>query len=74
VDALSAAAQSGSTPAQAWNAAAPVAKQAAQDTAALTPKVGRARPLAERSIGSPDAGAVSMALIIAEIGNVLSRL
>jgi dihydroxyacetone kinase len=28
----------------------------------MTPKIGRARPLAERSVGHPDAGAVSLAL------------
>ncbi|MFC3631299.1 DAK2 domain-containing protein, partial [Paracoccus angustae] len=28
----------------------------------LIPRLGRARPLAERSLGHPDAGAVSLAL------------
>ena len=28
----------------------------------LTPRLGRARPLAERSIGHPDAGAISLAM------------
>ena len=32
-----------------------------QATAELRPKVGRARPLAERSVGTPDAGATSLA-------------
>jgi len=40
---------------------------AAGATAALTPRLGRARPLAERSIGTPDAGAVSLALAIAAL-------
>jgi dihydroxyacetone kinase len=72
VDELTAAAQvPGATPAQAWNAAAPAATQAARDTASLVPKVGRARPLAERSLGTPDAGATSMAMIITELGAVL---
>ena len=31
-------------------------------TADLRPKVGRARPLAERSVGTPDAGATSLAM------------
>lgn len=47
-----------------WAEAAAVAETAARDTAALTPKKGRARPLAERSVGTPDAGAVSLALIV----------
>ena len=46
----------------AWRAAAAVATDAAKATAQLRPKVGRARPLAERSIGTPDAGATSLAM------------
>lgn len=46
---------------RAWAAAADVAGAAAKATADLRPKVGRARPLAERSIGTPDAGATSLA-------------
>jgi dihydroxyacetone kinase len=45
-----------------WRRAADVATTAAQDTAGMRPKVGRARPLAERSIGTPDAGATSLAM------------
>ena len=56
---------SGSTPAtpgpRPGRAAAGKADEAAQATAELAAKVGRARPLAERSIGTPDPGAVSMA-------------
>lgn len=48
--------------ATAWMAAAEAATAAARATADLEPRLGRARPLAERSIGSPDAGAVSLAL------------
>ncbi len=47
----------------AWSAACAVATKAAEDTAALVPKIGRARPLAERSVGTPDAGATSLALM-----------
>ena len=46
----------------AWRAAADVATEAARATADLRPKVGRARPLAERSVGTPDAGATSLAM------------
>ena len=49
--------------AESWAAAARVATEAATATAALTPKRGRARPLAERSIGTPDPGAISFGLI-----------
>ena len=43
---------------------AEAATNAAAATAALRPRKGRARPLAERSVGSPDPGAVSFALIV----------
>ena len=46
----------------AWRSAADIATQAARATADLSPKVGRARPLAERSVGTPDAGATSLAM------------
>lgn len=49
---------------QALSKAAFVAASAAEATAELTPKLGRARPLAERSVGTPDAGATSFALIV----------
>src|SRR4051794_27051875 len=47
---------------QAWRAAAEAATEAARATAAMRPKVGRARPLADRSVGTPDAGATSLAM------------
>ena len=43
--------------------AAAAARAAAEATAPMTPRRGRARPLAERSIGHPDPGATSFALI-----------
>jgi dihydroxyacetone kinase len=55
-----------------WRAAAGIATERAEQTAGLTPQLGRARPLAERSIGTPDAGATSMALIVTEVGDVLA--
>jgi dihydroxyacetone kinase len=53
---------SGAAMPAAWAAAATAAEQAATDTAQLSPRLGRARPLAERSLGHRDAGAVSFAL------------
>lgn len=49
---------------QALTAAAAAATTAAAATAELSPKLGRARPLAERSIGHPDPGATSFAIIV----------
>ena len=56
----------------AWGHAAATAESAAQATAELKPKVGRARPLAERSLGTPDAGAVSFALCVRTAAAVLA--
>ena len=56
----------------AWDAAATVAVEAAEATASLVAKVGRARPLAERSVGTPDPGATSMGLILTAVGPVLA--
>lgn len=58
----------GRTLAQAWKIAASVATDAAHATALLRPKKGRARPLAEKSVGTPDAGATSLALIVEALG------
>jgi dihydroxyacetone kinase len=55
----------------AWDAAARQAGEAAQATASLRPKVGRARPLAERSVGTPDAGAISLAACLQTVARVL---
>ncbi|MDZ4107391.1 MAG: dihydroxyacetone kinase family protein [Nitrosomonas sp.] len=57
----------------AWAAATIIADEAAQATAHLLPKIGRARPHAEKSIDSPDPGAISMALIIRSVGEVLAE-
>ena len=63
-EALEEQAAAGKSLKEAWANAAEVAKKAAEDTANMVPKVGRARPAAERSLGTPDAGAISMALCI----------
>ncbi|MGN6447211.1 MAG: DAK2 domain-containing protein, partial [Brucella intermedia] len=57
--------------ADAWNKAADIAKAAAEATAPLAPKLGRARPLADKSSGHPDAGAISLALVAKTIGRKL---
>ncbi|MDF2825745.1 MAG: dihydroxyacetone kinase [Mycobacterium sp.] len=57
---------------QAWGAAAQVATDAATATAQLRPKVGRARPLAERSVGTPDAGATSLAMCAHSVAGTLN--
>jgi dihydroxyacetone kinase len=52
----------------AWNEAARVATAAAEATAQLAPKLGRARSHTARSLGHPDAGCVSLALCARVVG------
>jgi dihydroxyacetone kinase len=72
VEALVGAVDGGTPLAEAWRDAASTCSDAAQATSSLVPKIGRARPLAERSVGTPDPGAVSLALILTAIGGVLA--
>ena len=68
---LEARVAAGDALADAWRAAASVATESAAATADLVPRIGRARPHALRSVGTPDPGAISLAMIaqaIAEIG------
>ncbi|MGP3973433.1 dihydroxyacetone kinase family protein [Streptomyces sp. 8N114] len=64
----------GSAPARALADAADVARTAAEATAELRPKLGRARPLAERSIGTPDPGATSLALVLGTVADTVSAV
>jgi dihydroxyacetone kinase len=60
----------GKTFTESWAAAAQVAMQSAEATKDLLPKIGRARPHAQKSLGTPDPGALSMAMIIGAIEKV----
>lgn len=64
---LSARVEAGDSLIDAWAVAAKQATLSAEATAQLVPKMGRARPLAEKSMGTPDAGAVSLALIVNKV-------
>lgn len=56
--------EAGKTFAESWTIGAQVALMAAEKTKELLPKIGRARPHAEKSLGVVDPGALSMAMII----------
>ncbi len=56
---------------EAFALAAKAADDAAKSTADLTPKLGRARAHTEKSVGTPDPGAVSFALIVQSLVNKL---
>jgi D-erythrulose 4-kinase len=66
--------QNGENLSSAWKYASSVAKESAEATATLSPKIGRARPLATKSIGTPDAGAVSFARIVDALNTTISQL
>jgi len=55
----------------AWSDAAAAADRAAKDTADLTAKLGRARSHGDKSLGTPDPGAVSFALIAHTVLDIL---
>ncbi|WP_446215756.1 dihydroxyacetone kinase family protein [Micromonospora sp. IBHARD004] len=68
VDVLQAWTAAGTPLAAAWSAAAEAATEAAEATAGIPARLGRARTHGDGSIGTPDAGAVSFALIVSALG------
>jgi dihydroxyacetone kinase len=66
-DTFLAAFDGGAQVSEALASAATAAREAADATASLRPLKGRARPLAEKSVGHPDPGAVSFGLIAARV-------
>jgi dihydroxyacetone kinase len=70
-DDLSASVDAGRPLRVAWPQAAAVAEQAAQRTADMAAKLGRARSHGDKSIGTPDPGAVSFALICTTVAGEL---
>lgn len=56
-----------------WRAATDAARRGAESTKDLVAKVGRARPLGEKSLGTPDAGATSLAMIFEVITEYLEK-
>jgi dihydroxyacetone kinase len=58
--------------ASAWRTAADSATRAAAATADLLPRMGRARTHGQNSVGTPDPGAHSLALIVTAVGALLT--
>lgn len=56
---------------QAWESACQAAEKGTRATSEMTAKVGRARPLGEKSLGTPDPGAVSLHDVVVAVGSVL---
>ncbi|GAA2174287.1 dihydroxyacetone kinase family protein [Agrococcus versicolor] len=72
-DELSERVAAGDSLVDAWSHAAGVAEEAAQETAALKATLGRAKSHGDKSVGSPDPGAVSFALIGTTVSDVLAQ-
>ncbi|SBS72324.1 dihydroxyacetone kinase family protein [uncultured Microbacterium sp.] len=69
---LSRGVAAGARLADAWRLAAAAATEAAAATADLLPRMGRARTHGQNSVGTPDPGAHSLALIVTAVGDVLA--
>ncbi|ROP73992.1 dihydroxyacetone kinase family protein [Curtobacterium sp. PhB115] len=71
-DVLTARIAAGDDLATAWSAAAAASTSAADATADLLPRMGRARTHGEDAVGTPDAGAISFALITTAVLRTIS--
>jgi dihydroxyacetone kinase len=70
--ALSREVGAGASLAGAWRTASVEATRAAAATADLLPRMGRARTHGQNSVGTPDPGAHSLALIVTAVADVLA--
>lgn len=59
---------------EAWKTAAGTAQQAADDTTALRPRIGRAKNHSDKSVGHADPGAISFAMIVHVAGTTMESL
>ncbi|WP_341946408.1 dihydroxyacetone kinase family protein [Microbacterium sp. LWH11-1.2] len=71
---LTSATDGGASFVDAWRTAADAATRAAAATADLLPRMGRARTHGQNSVGTPDPGAHSLALIVTAVGDVFADL
>ncbi|TMG58170.1 MAG: DAK2 domain-containing protein [Chloroflexi bacterium] len=70
---FAAAVDRGDSTAGAWKEAAAAAAQGAERTASMVARVGRARPHGEKSVGTPDPGAISFVVVVKAVLPVLSE-
>ncbi|MDQ7879163.1 dihydroxyacetone kinase family protein [Microbacterium sp. QXD-8] len=69
---LTQAVDAGARLTDAWRTAADAATRAAAATVDLLPRMGRARTHGQNSVGTPDPGAISLALIVTAIADTLA--
>ena len=67
------AVESGDPMADAWNAACKAAARGADSTVSMVARVGRARPHAEKSLGTPDPGAASFVIVVRAVVPVVAE-
>lgn len=72
-ESLSASLAAGKPLSGAWTAAALVATASAAATSDLLPRMGRARPHMEKSLGTPDPGAYSLALAVTSVAAAIKQ-
>ncbi|WP_144711779.1 dihydroxyacetone kinase family protein [Curtobacterium pusillum] len=72
-DAFAAAVERGASVPDAWRSAVTAAHEAADATADLVPRKGRAKTHAEQAVGTKDPGAVSFALIVETVTPVIEE-
>ncbi|WP_019547198.1 dihydroxyacetone kinase family protein [Streptomyces sulphureus] len=72
VTAFTSAVEAGRPAGEAYGEAVETARKAAEATAELKPRLGRARPLAERSVGTPDPGATSLGMVLGAVAQCLA--
>jgi len=72
VDAFVAAIESGKPAAQAFAESVPAAQTGAESTADMVARLGRARPLGQKSVGTPDPGATSLALVLETVAKAVA--
>lgn len=68
VEVLAAAVAAGAAPAHAWQATVIAAREGTASTENIAARRGRARVLGDKSLGVPDPGATSLALLLGEAG------
>jgi D-erythrulose 4-kinase len=74
VESFAKAVESGEGLSQAFAHAAEVSNEAAKQTAELLPKIGRAKTHAEKGLGIPDAGAVSLAIVATTVSKAIQKM
>jgi dihydroxyacetone kinase len=72
-DTFNDAIRAGRTAAEAWSDASAKARAAAESTTGMMPRIGRARAHGDKSVGTPDPGAVSFGVVVSAVSQSLAQ-